>query len=606
MNNGRVAHWLPPNEANRFPRRIITFDTESRVQFTKTRERHRFRCAVASADVISRETLAPVKTTWCETYEPAELWQFVDGFTRTNARTVVFAHNLGFDLRVGDALRILPELGWELQAMSIDGYRCWARFKRGTRGLSLVDTNSYYPAPLARLATAVGMRKRKLPAQTDPDEVWMDRCRKDVEITREVALRLLRWLEENDMGSFRLTGPAQADAAYRHKFMPRKQMLVHDHSPAIDAERKSAYTGRAEALRHGKQRGYLYEWDYRLAYAHLVRRLPVPTRFVGHTYNLTTERLDEVTRHYAVLADVDVVTDTPVVPTNHEGRIVWPVGRFRSTLWDRELQLLELEGGSWTARQAWLYERAPALRDWAEWIVGELDGDQSTSDELQRIMLKGWSRSLIGRFGLRYPTLETIATAPHADIAYLPYHDADSGETRYTLQVGTQVMEQQGAEEGRNSMPAVMAYVMSASRVQLWATMRAAGIENVAYVDTDSILVDQVGHERLQGRLGDGRADGLRYKRRIRGVEILGPRQVIAGADTKVSGLSKGATRTGARSWQAVYWESARSAIARRRSDEVVVELRRYTIKGHDLRRRHLPGGRTAPYHVEQSTEEDR
>lgn len=596
MNNGRVAHWLPANEANRFPRRIVTFDTESRVQFTKTRERHRFRLAVASADVIDKATRQPKSTSWCETHDPAELWQFIDGFTRTNARTVVFAHNLGFDMRMSDALRVLPELDWQLQAMSIDSYRCWARFKRGTRGLSLVDTSSFYPVPLAKIAHALGMRKLALPKPDAPDEQWMSRCRHDVEITRAAALRLLDWLELNDMGSFRLTGPAQADAAYRHKFMPRKQMLVHDHSPAIDAERKSSYTGRAEALRHGRQRGYLYEWDYRLAYAHLVRRLPVPTRFVGHTYNLTPERLVEVTRNYAVLADVDVTTDVPTVPTNHDGRILWPVGTFSSTLWDRELQLLELEGGSWTCRQAWLYERAPVLRSWAEWIVDELDGERPTSDALQQIMLKSWSRSLIGRFGLRYPTLETIAEAPHDDIAYLPYYDADSGETRYTLQIGRQVMEQNGAEEGRNSMPAVMAYVMSASRVQLWATMRAAGLENVAYVDTDSILVDQVGHERLQSRLGDGRVDGLRFKRRMRGVEILGPRQVIAGRETKVSGLSKDAVRKGPRKWEAVYWESARSAIARGRSDEVIVELRKFTIKSEDHRRRHLANGRTAPY----------
>ena len=598
MSDARVAHWLPANEANRFPRRVVTFDTETRSTFTKTRERHRFRLAVACADVIDRETREPSKTAWLETTEPAELWQFVDSWTRANSRTVVFAHNLGFDLRVSDALRLLPELGYELQALSIDSYRCWARFKKGSRGLSLVDTSSHYPVSLARVASAIGKRKGRLPDQQAPDVEWMQRCRKDVEITRAAALHLLRWLEENDMGSFRLTGPAQADAAYRHRFMPQKKLLVHDHSPAIDAERKSAYTGRAEAWRHGRQRGYLYEWDYRLAYAHLVRRLPVPTRFVGHTYDLTPERLETVTRHYAVLADVEVTTETPTVPTNREGRILWPTGQFRSTLWDRELQLIELEGGSWVARQAWLYERAPALRDWAEWIVDELDGDRPTSDELTRLMLKGWSRSLIGRFGLRYPTLQAVATAPHDDVAYMPYYDADAEETRYTLQIGRQVLEQAGQEEGRNSMPAVMAYVMSASRVQLWATMRAAGIENVAYVDTDALLVDRRGHERLQSRMGDGRQDGLRFKRRIRSVEILGPRQVVAGAETKVAGLSKGATRTGPRSWQAVYWESAKQAIARGRSDEVVVELRKYRVKAEDKRRRHVAGGRTVPYHV--------
>lgn len=599
MRSDRVTHWLPANEANRFPRRIVTFDTETRATISARKERHRFRLAVATADRIDKLTLEPDRTEQCETTDPETLWRFVDGWTRANGRTVVFAHNLGFDLRTSGGLEILPELGWQLSAISLDNYRCWARWKKGSRGLTMVDTASFYPVSLARIATAIGKRKHRLPDQSEPDGEWFKRCRKDVEITRAAVLQLLQWLEGNDMGSFRNTGPAQAEAAYRHRFMPRKAMLVHDHSPAIDAERKSSYTGRAEAWRHGLQPGWLYEWDYRLAYAHLVRRLPVPTRLVGHKYDCPPGWLDKATAQYTVLADVDVDTPTEVVPTNDEGRIVWPTGRFRSTLWDRELQLLELEGGSYKIRTAWLYERAPALRDWAEWIIGSLDHPTEQVDRLQQLMLKSWSRSLIGRFGLRYPTMTEIATSPRADLQHLPYYDDVTGETRYQLQIGHQILEQAGAEEGRNSMPAVMAYVMSAGRVQLWATMRAAGLYNVAYVDTDSILVDQQGHDRLQSRLGAGRGDGLRYKRRMRGVEILGPRMVVTSDDTKIAGLSKNATRTGHRSWEAEYWESAKTAVGHGRASEVVVEKRTFRIKADDRRRRHLADGRTGPYNLD-------
>lgn len=596
---GRVTHWLKLNEANRYPRRIVTLDTESRVEQLARAERHTFRLAVAAADLIDAETRAPAKTEWLRTDDPVELWRFVDGWTRANGRTVVFAHNLGYDLRVADALRILPELGWELRAFSLDQYRCWARWRRGTRGLSMVDTLSFYPKSLATIAAALGMRKRPLPAQDAGDAAWLRRCERDVEITRTAVLALLDYLEGGDMGSFRLTGPAQASAAYRHRFMPAKQLLVHDHSPAIEAERRSAYTGRAEVWRHGQAGVELFEWDYRLAYAHLVRRLPVPVRLAGHKYAVERDELPRIRARYAVLCDVEVETDVPCVPTNHEGRILWPVGRFASTLWDNELQLLDLAGADYRVTHAWLYDRAPALRQWADWIIDQLEGDPPAADPLAAIMLKAWSRTLIGRFGLRYPDWQTVAEAPTATLDYRPYWDADAGETRYQLQVGRNVMEQGPPVEGHDAMPAIMAYVMAAGRHQLWATMHAAGLGSVYYVDTDSLLVDARGHARLTERYGGGRGGNLRFKRRLRGVELIAPRIVIAGEQPRIAGLSKQAQRTGKRTWRAPYWESAKTAIGRGRGDQVIVERRSFVIRTTDRRRRHRAGGVTIPYRID-------
>lgn len=595
-SSDRRAHYLRRNEALRYPRRLIVFDSEAAVEFNGKVERHGFRCACASVDLIDPETRRPTTSERFETTIASDLWHWVDDWTRANTRTVVFAHNLGYDLRLTNALQLLPALGWELRHFSLDAYRCWARWARGSRGLTMVDTLTYYPASLEKIGGMLKLGKPPLPSPDDGLEAWLRRCRADVTITRAAVLALLDYLESGEHGSWKMTGPAQASASYRHRFLEARQLLVHDHTPALQAERESAYTGRTEAWRHGPQRGWLYEWDYRLAYAHLAERHQVPIRLAGHKFDTNREWLQQASRHYAVLCEVDVETVEPVVPTRTPAGVVWPVGRFSSTLWDIELRLLDLVAGDYTIKHAYLYDRGPALQEWARWIIGALDGPDREPSELQRLMLKSWSRTMIGRFGLRYPELTHVATAPTASLSIVPYWDADEAITRYTIQVGHQVLEQTGAVEGQDSMPAVMAYVMAAGRFELWSTMQAAGLWNVAYVDTDSLLVTADGHERLQRLTRHSTAGNLRYKRRLGRVEILGPRRLLVGGVPRIAGLAGGATRTGPRSWQAEVWESPKGSMRRGRADQVVVELHRFTVTEDDHRRRHLPDGRTEPY----------
>lgn len=599
MSADRSWHYLRPSDALRFPRWIITLDAESNIEYLQQRQRHTFRCAVASFDAIDPETLQPMKTEWLRTTDTGELWRWVESHTKADRRTVVFAHNLGYDLRVTAALQHLVDQGWVSRHFSLDPYRCWARYVKARRGLMLVDTMSYYPASLERIAGMLNMRKLALPAQDAPLEAWMARCLRDVEITRAMVLGLLHYLESNELGSFKPTGPAQASAAFRYHFLRERDLLVHDHSPAIDAERSAASTGRVEAWRHGKQRGWLYEWDYRMAYAHLARRAQVPTRILGHKYELTRDDVERMSQHVALLCEVDVETEVPVIPTQGEHGWVWPVGKFSTTCWDVELRLLDSEQGSYTVRHAWLYQRAPALAEWAEWIIAQLDGPNPEPSPLQQLMLKGWSRSLIGRFGLRYPQLETVAHADEADISIMPYYDGDAGEVRYTIQIGHEVFEQWGAVEGQDSMPAIMSYVMALGRVELWLAMRIAGLEHVAYIDTDSLLVDADGHRRLLRMAEAAPSYNLRYKKRHGKVEIIGPRRLLLNGVPKIAGLPSAAVRTGKHKWVAEMWESPRGAISRGRPDEVVVDLHKFTLRAADHRRRHLSGGRTAPYRVD-------
>jgi len=600
-SDSRPWHFIRHNKANRYPRRIICFDTEARIKVTSKFERQTFRLAVASYDQLDSETLEPIQSEQQGFMEPGHLWEWIASKTKSKTRTVVFAHNLSYDMRISDALRILYSLGFELSFLTLDSNRTVARFKRKGSSLLLVDLHSWFPTSLERLGSYFGMKKTPLPSQEDSETDWMRRCAKDVDITRAAALTLLRWLERNDMGSFRLTGPAQAMAAYRHRFMSPMGLLVHRDEEAIAAERRAVWAGRCEVWQHGEISGPLYEWDYRLAYLHIARESYLPTRLRGTMDEPSIRNVMRLAKTRRVLCDVTLDTPVETVPAKGSEGILWPVGQFQTTLWDNELQLALDNGAKINVHKAWVYMRWPALHDWANWLLDKLGPDGLAVDDPMRLMLKDWARSLVGRFGSRWPQWDKVARLPDCKLELLPYLDKDTGETGAYLQNGHDWFERSGYVEAPDSMPAIMGYIMAEARCQLWRVIQAAGSENVVYCDTDSVVTNAEGNENLIICGAMNRPDNLIPKAEYKRGLFLGPRQIQLNTELRVAGLPKNAIQRGPRQFEAVLWEGLPESIRSGHPSEVRVYRRHVTVKGSDKRRVHLRGGSTEPFELPSS-----
>lgn len=601
----RQSHWLRRNAANRTPRRVIFLDVESRRTQQELSQRHGFRCAVASFETLAESGLPNDDTTWLETENAAELWWFVADFTNTQHRTVLFAHNLSVDLRLGQALHQLPAQGFQCTGIALTNFSCWARFKNGTRSLWLCDTLSFIPKPLEQIAADLRVEKPSLPKHDATPEEWMARCRADTEVTREAMLRVIRYIKVNDLGDFRLTGAAQCTAAFRHRFLPPKTLLVHEDTTALEKERTAAWAGRAEVWRHGDYAKPVYEYDYEQAYARLAYENTVPTRYITTHSGVPWKRLELVMNSYSVCADISVTTQVPCVPTVKNGGIVWPVGSFRTTLWDNELRLAKSEGAEIEVHRYWYYKRAPLLREWAKWILHTLSQPGVELDPVVRTMLKDWSRALIGRFGLRYTTIEEIASLSSNELRLFGVHDADTGKELEYLQLGSQLFERMGREEAPNSTPAVMSYIMAAGRVKLWNAMKAVGLENILYVDTDGFIVTGAGHRTARVAIARGELPGLRLKSSYQGGNFRAPRNIDLGETRRVSGAPRKAERLSSGVYRGEVWQSLPTALRHGNANVVLISDRTFQVGDTDKRRIHCDDGSTEPHRlcIEQTEE---
>lgn len=595
---GRIVHYVRYNETTRQPRRHVLIDTEAHRLPHRRGEQQTWRCGVAVFRAQEGRREPERRSGRYET--PEELWEAVSAFTRPRKRTVVWAHNLAYDLRIAAAFDLLPQLGWTLQDLNVGRQSTWCRWRRGDASLVMVDSASVFNCSLEELGRDFNVPKMPLPYEDSSAEEWFTRCERDVEILELAVMNYLAWIEADDFGVWQMTGAGQSWAAWRHRFLEHK-VLVHDDPAALAAERRAMWTGRCEAWWHGADKsGRIWEYDLELAYCRLASEIDVPTRFMAFMPKVSIRRWQQLTKEYAVVADVTITTSVPVVPTHHEKRILWPVGTFKTTLWDVELQAALDAGAEVTLHRCWVYRKEPALRAWATWILDTLLDKENPPPNWQKRVLKHWSRALIGRFAMRYSKWEPFATAPDNDVCILPGVNADTGDEYTLMRAGRQVLSRSAQREGDNSVPAITGYVMAACRVRLWKIMQAVGESGLLYVDTDSVMVTGPGRRAIDNLPSEVAGWGLRLKRSWRGFEIRGPRNITTGDLDRISGVPRRATRQKENEWHGEVWQSLDESLRTGTAASVLVAGRTWRLRGTDRRRVAPRGraGRTRPFTV--------
>lgn len=571
------------------PRRHIVLDCEAHQTDDGHRKVQTFRLAVAGFDYQSKAGRAWKSTDLQRFDTPRDLWEWVDGCTIKGRRTIVVAHNLAYDLRVADAFTILPALGWSLEMVRLDHGSAWCKWKRDTSSLMLTDTVSWFGVSLEKIGALLRAPKLPLPEFDADDETWFARCETDVKILRAAWRKVIDWIDTGDLGNWKPTGAGQGWAFLRHNHLTHK-ILHHGIERIAKLEREAAWTGRCEAWRHGRlPAGKWQEFDFSTAYARVAESCDVPVRLLDHLGPKGATAAVERSDGFAALVHATITTDTPTCPTRGSDGILWPTGTYTSWLWSHEARLALEAGAQVSCDKGYRYETAPALRSWATAILDMLADHPGTIDPLLQLVVKGWSRTTIGRFGAQWGQWEDIGDAHGDDVTLMQAGDGDTGAKFRVMMVGGRALAETVKVDAEDGAVHVMSWIMAECRVRLWRAMQAAGFEHVAYVDTDGLFVDVEGARRLDAAA----FPGLRRKSTWGNVEVLGPRQLVLGGKLRVAGVPSSAVQTGPRSWQAEVWRSLPASIRAGEIDSVVVTGRTFHLKGVDRRRVHVARGRT-------------
>lgn len=589
-------HYVRANHANRVPRRFVYLDaeaveTEDAGQWVQT-----FRLAVTAHDGWDERRKEAKPVEWVDHDDPAALWAYVDGCSRRKSRLVVVAHNLGYDLRITRALYELPALGWVVDHMAVGGRSLTMTMRRDNRTLILVDSASIWPTSLAKVGALIGQGKTALPDSDADQAAWFRRCRRDVEILRDAYRQILDWIERDDLGNWQKSGAGMAWAHWRHRHLTHR-VLVHGDGDARAAEVDAIGAGRCEAWRWGRLVGQSWvEWDLPLAYPRVALDTYLPTELLGHMGRPTLAWLERLKPDRLALVRAVVDQPLPVLATRAPQGTLWPVGQVEGWYWAPEVLSAAQAGAQVRLSAAWVYRGALALRSWAQWVIDAVEGRNDDLTPLQRATAKHWARALIGRFGAKYPVWAPWGQAPTPGLELGQLWDAERQLAGKTLTLGERFYATTDERYVADACPAILGAVMAECRRRLWSLMNVAGLTSVAYVDTDSLIVDMAGSERLAALVASGGGWGLRRKQRWRSLDVLGPRQLILDGNGRIAGVPSNAQRVERYRWAGELWQGVESTLASKHPDQVRVRPASWQVTGRDNRRRHLPDGLTAPF----------
>ena len=594
------VHYLRGNAAERVPRRLVVFDTESRSTFSGDHEYHTLRLWCLRRFHRKRQG-----DPWIEDLAQAGksregLANVIEGFARTTAATWVYAHNLSFDLTISGLIDVLTGRGWKITQHALTSEQPWLRLARGKKRLTIADSGSLFRCSVEELGRSLGMGKPQLPTDDDGYLTWLARCMADVAIVVKGLQQAMAWWYANNLGNWTVTGPGLGWNAYRHLWPPAS--VVIDPEPAARALERTAIAGgfRWQGVHGEMVRRPVADVDLVHAHLSVAQGYPLPRRRLAHFTSLRTDDPMLCTERQGTLARALVRVGEPRYPCRIGGELWYPTGMFWTVLAGPELVDAQGRGALVRIGEGYRYLLDRTMLGWANWVAGMLDCPELAPPPAAYRMVKAWSRSVPGRWAVRASELWDSTPTPLGGTEITLGRLHPSGERLATVQAGGKVDRYILDVEGDNSFPAVLAWIQAWTRVHLLRLLETYGGCFLA-ANTDGAILDLEAVRRLEwdtwgpdlengqpyGEIAGSLPENLSaftlpltvaLKRQSPWIKVLGPAHVVMEDERRLSGIPRRAVETEPGVFGFETWPGLRTQYARGAPDAYVQGARRVNL----------------------------
>lgn len=480
-------------------------------------------------------------------------WDWVCSKVTPSKRLYMFAHNLVFDMTTSGAIEQLRKRGYKLEKAIVDDppsifhftmrKRKLRKDKQGrkrTKTIVMLDTFNYFHVSVAELGDSIGIPKMTMPPFEAPDSVWYPYCQRDVEVIAKVMQIFMTFLKDNDLGNFASTIASQAFSAYRHRFMSHSILIDDDEESHLMA-RAAYHGGRTEAFYIGEATGSFHLLDINSMYPYVMRSNDYPRWFLRRYDTCSIKGLGQLLERFCCVAEVRLKTDRPVYGVVHTEKLLFGVGQLETTLCTGLLKYALEHGDIVSVGRVVVYQKANLFADFVDTLYALRQQYAREHNDSFKTMAKYVLNTLYGKFGQTGRVFETVETTDDMSIKSYEVWDAEKQELARYRQFGGIIQREARGGESFNSFAAIAAHVTEYSRLYLWELIEKAGTENVYYCDTDSLVVNDPGRERLAFLIDPSRLGALKLERSFSYLSIRTAKDYKFGDVEKIKGVRKNA-----------------------------------------------------------------
>lgn len=561
MGGKKRGHVLDQTVSDLRPRRMVFFDTETaQREIGGGRILHTLRLGHAKYCDMPRYGELRIRDQ-IDFRTPGEFWEWFETKTRSRNTLYLIAHNLVFDLAIVDGLVELPEREWELSSFYSKDMISIFRWNKGDRRVMGLDNGNLFSGKLEKWGEIMGLPKMDVDFETVTDDELLTYCRRDVDIMVRSWETWIQFLDDNDCGAFKPTVASTAFNTWRHRFMDHR-VYVHSDQGILDLERDAYRGGRCECFFVGAlDDGPFYYLDINAMYGYVMRQFRFPAGLVGQAESLDPYYLAEKLDRYDVIARVTVIVDEPWLPMKSGTQTCYPVGEFSTVLTTPDLKLCIDRAWLLDVHQVAWYRSAPIFREYVDYFYPlrmkyEREGNKGYAE-----ICKLFHNALYGKFGQRgFHQLE-IGFCDPALFSREKVWDLDDGRQYWHVCLGGKVYREWQEGESFHSAPAIAAHVTAYARMYIYSLVRRVPPGHVFYMDTDSLLVDQVGYDALESLIVPGELGKLKIEDESPWVIIYAPKDYMMIRRRKMKGFSPKAVLVGTDVWRQTHFPGLRGLI---------------------------------------------
>ena len=596
-NDVRKAHWLKPITSKSKPSRVIFVDTEtSQTETNRITNRHELRLGIAkSCRTRDNETLKLQSELMF--YKHNEFWDWLIPKLRPNIKIYIVSHNLNYDLPILKAFSSMANAGWSIEGEYTNGMITIIRYKKyfpsnilhdlyiessGEFGkkppiskVIFLDNTNLFAGKLATWGDY--LKLPKLPVDFEgEDEQLITYCNRDVDIMLELWRKWFLFLDEHIGGKFGFTISSTAMNAFRSRFQSQ-WIHIHGNRNILRLERQAYKGGRSEALYRGKITNQkLFMVDINSMYPYIMSNKLFPTKATGYVENVDLSQLDYFLKYKLIIADVDITTPLPLFPyrvsssdniknlnkitmqdnllNKFKGKTCYPVGSFRTTLTTPELKAVYQFGTINKIHSLAHYTSGKHFTDYVNYFYKLRLKFGDEGQDLWKQLCKLLLNSLYGKFGQRGYDEKIIGIADTPTYTIKSIYDATDDVYIDEITIDGLLMERRRGGEHWNSFPAIAAHVTAYARLYLYRFVLMAGVKNVLYMDTDSLLLNLEGYTRLEKELHPTELGKLKLEKVVNYGLIHAPKDYQLPGKIARKGIKKTAKLLDNGAWQQEHW----------------------------------------------------
>lgn len=539
----RSEGQLPALKSTSIIRELIFYDTETYVHMLEDKSFiFPFRLGFATYIHLDKD-YKPAKRQDKELWKIQDFEDFILSKMRPKKTLYIFAHNQAFDIRVLELPQRLQALGFEVDLPVVNMRTFFWHIKSDKGNLVFVDTANYAVSTVENLGVDMGYPKLSVDFDTVTNKDLMTYCHRDVKIIEEFILNLIDFINVHELGSFKVTLASLALSAYRTKFMTRKPH-IHVHENSLWLERKAYYGGRTEAWYIGVKTGEkFYAVDVNSMYPWAMTLDNLPIRLAAYTTRGSIDELRTLLPNFFVIAKVKLATLENVYPLKIRGKLMFPTGEFLTYLCSPELEYAIEHNDIKEVYDMSIYFRAPVFKDFVNYFYSLRLQYTAEHNSSWRFITKIFQNSLYGKFAQLEPHRDIIGTCEPDEFGVLHGFNSHKQYRYKEVKWLGSIYKEYKEGETRFSFPGLSAAITAHSRMQLYRYALISGKENVFYMDTDSLIINELGYKRLSNHIDQTQLGKLK-------LEAVSSRLIIYGAkDYRIVGklARKGVKKTATR-----------------------------------------------------------